>query len=74
MPSQSRPIRNLLLIVVFQLGLCIVVLGDVANAARGYGTTLPGVAQLLGATTAVLAVVAFFVRSSPDSDSDRSPE
>ena len=39
MPSSKygRSVRRLLLVIVFQLGMCLVVLDDVVNAARGYG-------------------------------------
>lgn len=53
MPSSTyRPsIRSLLLVIVFQLGLCIVILADVANATRGYGTLLTLVSGLAGGVT-----------------------
>lgn len=76
MPSDrdSRSIRNLLLVIVFQLGLCVIVLAEVANAAREYSTLLPTVAQLVGSVTAVGALLAFLVKSSPGRNVDDSPE
>jgi hypothetical protein len=62
MPSDryGRSIRNSLLVIVFQLGLCIIVLAAVVNAARGYSTLLPTIMQLLGGATAIGALLALY--------------
>lgn len=62
MPSETygRSIRNLLLVIVFQLGLGIFVLAEVLDAARGYETVLSPVVQLIGGVTAVGALVVLY--------------
>lgn len=59
MPSKNygRSARLLLLVIVFQLGVGLVVLGDVANAVRGYSEAVPGIAQLLGGLLAAAALL-----------------
>jgi len=59
MPSDTfgRSVRSPLFVIVFQLGCCLVVLAEVANAARGYSELLPLVAQLIGGVTAVGALL-----------------
>lgn len=63
MPSSlARPsIRELLLVIVFQLGFSIVLLGEVVNATRGYDTVLGQFGQLLGAALAVGALVVAYL-------------
>lgn len=58
MPSDTygRAVRSLLLVIVFQLGCCLIVLAEVANAVRGYNEPLPFVAQLIGGVTVVGAI------------------
>jgi hypothetical protein len=56
-PSDTSQIRTLLLVIVFQLGLCILLLGEVANAARGYDTLLALLAQLVGSVMAGAALL-----------------
>lgn len=65
----SPSIRDLLLIVVFQLGICILLLVEVANAIRGYGTLLGLAGQLIGSVTAAGALLAVLVRRRSDTDS-----
>lgn len=61
--SDSRSIHSLLLVVVFQLGIFVLVVGDVASAVRGYGTVISNVAQISGAVTAIGALLALLVES-----------
>jgi hypothetical protein len=53
---------DLLFVVVFQLGLCVVFLAEVANAAHGYDTLLALVGQLLGGLLAVGALLMLVLR------------
>lgn len=53
-------IRLLLFVIVFQLGLCILLLADVANATRGYGTLLTLLIGLAGVVTVAGAVLGSF--------------
>ena len=59
MPSDAYgcSIRNLLFVIVFRLGICIVVLAAIADAVRGYSTLLPGLARLVGGLTALGALL-----------------
>jgi hypothetical protein len=70
MPSDryGRSIRNVLLVIAFQLGLCIIVLAAVVNAARGYSTLLPTIMQFLGGVTAAgaLFVLYIFEKAPPE--------
>ncbi len=56
------PVTELLLVIVFQLGVCILFLAEVADAARGYDTLSSLAGQLVGTVTAVGAVTLLFVR------------
>ncbi|MFC6989996.1 hypothetical protein ACFQJD_17165 [Haloplanus sp. GCM10025708] len=63
MSSPDRPrlsIRQLLLVVVFLLGICVVLLADVVNATRGFATTAAGVGKLVGTLTALGALWALY--------------
>lgn len=64
MPSNAYdpPVSDLLLLLVFQLGVCILFLAAVADAARGYDTLLSMVGQLIGSTTAIGALAVLIVR------------
>ena len=59
MPSSTYhpSIRSLLLVIVFQLGFCILLLADVANATRRYGTLLTLISGLAGGVTVVAALL-----------------
>ena len=74
MPSSTddRSVRQLLLVIVFQLGVCLVVLGEVAIAARGYGEF--GIAHLVGGVTAAGALLALSSGLSSGGDIADSPE
>lgn len=63
MPSttHSASIRNLLLIIVVQLGFCMILLAEVANAARGYGTLVTLAGFLVGG---MMIASAIFVAST----------
>lgn len=64
MPSTvyDPTVTDLLLVIVFQLGLCILLLGSITNATQGYDTA-PGLfGQVVGSLTAVGAVLAFLVQ------------
>lgn len=41
-------ITELLLVIVFLLGLCVLFLAEITNATSGYDTTIGFVGQLLG--------------------------
>lgn len=72
MPSEEydQSIRILLFVIVFQLGICVIVLGDVANAARGYGGIISNVAQLIGGVTAAGALLKLLFRWVPSNTGD----
>jgi hypothetical protein len=76
MPSASdgRSGRSALLVIVFQLGICTIVLGDVANAVRGSVETIPGVAQLVGGVTAAGALLTLLARLVSVGGVDDLPE
>lgn len=63
-------VSELLLVIVFQLGVCILFLAEVAAAARGFETLLSMVGQLIGSITAIGALVYLYVRrrSRPERD------
>lgn len=62
MPSttHSSSIRNLLLIIVVQLGFCMILLAEVANAARGYGTLVTLAGFIVGSMMIVGAILVTF--------------
>lgn len=60
--ANSPSIRDLLLVIVSQLGLCVIFLAEVVNATSGYDTTISLIGQLLGAVTIAGALLALFVR------------
>ncbi|WP_426961894.1 hypothetical protein [Haloparvum alkalitolerans] len=64
MPStvSDPPVTELLLVIVFQLGVCILFLAEVADAARGYETLSSLAGQLVGTATAVGGLALLFVR------------
>lgn len=57
-------VSGILLIVVFQLGICIILLATVANGAQGYGTLTGSAGYLIGGATAAGALLAGFQRRS----------
>jgi len=69
MPSTDPSNRDLLLVIVFQLSFCMVFLGSIVTAVRGYETLLPQVGQILGGLLAVGTLVAVFDPGQSD-DSD----
>ncbi|MFC6726686.1 hypothetical protein ACFQE1_20405 [Halobium palmae] len=64
MPSDldRPPIRDLLLVLVFQLGLCVLLLAEVVDATRGYDTLVGLFGRVLGTATAAGAVLASVLR------------
>jgi hypothetical protein len=55
-------LTELTLVIVFQLGFCILLLAQIVDATRGFGT-LPGlIGYLLGGGTAVGALLTVLVR------------
>ena len=74
MPSSKygRSCRRLLLVIVFQLGMCLVVLDDVVNAARGYGVF--GIATIVGGVTAAGALLALLESLLSAGDSADPPK
>ena len=74
MPSSKygRSVRRLLLVIVFQLGMCLVALDVVANAARGYGQF--GIPTVVGGVTATGALLALFVGLISAGDGTAAPE
>ncbi|WP_276271112.1 hypothetical protein [Haloarcula litorea] len=68
--SNSRSVRDLLLVVVFQLGVGLVLVADAANAARGYGTLLGDVGQLVGGLTALGALLVLAAGSAPSESAE----
>ncbi len=59
MPSRAYrlSIRSLLLVIVFQLGFCILLLAEVVNATRGYGTLLTLISGFAGGVMVVGALL-----------------
>jgi len=55
-------VTDLLFVVVFQLGVCILLLAAAANAARGYDSLLTLAGQLAGGATALGALLIRLVR------------
>ena len=57
--AHDRRVRNLLLLIVFQFGICLVVLAAIADGVA-YGDLVPTVARLLGGVTALGALLFLF--------------
>ena len=55
-------VRDLLLVVVFQLGLCVLLLAEIVNATSGSDTLLGLAGQLLGGVIAVGALTLLLLR------------
>lgn len=55
-------ITELLLVIVFLLGLCVLFLAEITNATSGYDTTIGLVGQLLGSLVAVGALLLLLLR------------
>lgn len=64
MPSREydTSVIELLLVIVFQLGFCILLLAEIADATRGYGTLLGLAGYLVGGLTVVGALLTLLVR------------
>ena len=64
MPSNiaDPSIPELLLVIVFLLGLCVLFLAEITNATSGYDTTIGLVGQLLGSLIAVGALLILLMR------------
>ncbi|MDS0282384.1 hypothetical protein [Haloarcula onubensis] len=64
MPStvDNPTVTDLLLVIVFQLGLCVLLLGAITNATQGFDTALGSLGQVVGSLTAVGALVALLVQ------------
>lgn len=64
MPSSEygTSVTELSLVIVFQLGFCILLLAEVADATRGYGTLLGLAGYLVGGLTVVGALLTLLVR------------
>lgn len=56
------PVAGLLLIMVFQLGICLLLLATVADAAQGYDTAVGSLGRVAGALTAGGALVTVVLR------------
>lgn len=55
-------ITELLLVIVFLLGLCVLFLAEITNATSGYDTTIGLAGQLLGSLIAVGALLILLMR------------
>ena len=66
--SLTQALRNPRLVIVLQLGLCILLLGEVAKGAMGYTSIVVLILQVVGGITAIaaLAVLAGLVPSPPE--------
>ena len=64
MPSDaySPSVRDLLLVIVFQLAVCTLLLVEIANATRGYDSLLGLAGQLVGGVMAVGAMLIVLAR------------
>jgi hypothetical protein len=64
MPSTivDPSITELLLVIVFLLGFCVIFLAEITNATNGYDTTIGLVGQLLGSVIAVGALLILLMR------------
>jgi uncharacterized membrane protein len=58
MPSTelSQWVPNLLCLITFQLGICLVLLADIANATRGYGLLITLAGSVIGVLMAASAL------------------
>ena len=59
-------VTELLLVVVFLLGLCVLFLAAITDATAGYDTTLGLLGRLVGSLTAVGALALLFLRRRVD--------
>lgn len=68
MPSQTfgPSVRELLLVIVFLLGFCVLLLVEVTNATRGYGTTIGLIGRFVGTVTVLGALLTAFVERKFD--------
>lgn len=55
-------ITELLLVIVFLLGLCVLFLAEITNATSGYVTTIGLVGTLIGSIVSVGALLILFLR------------
>jgi hypothetical protein len=55
-------VTQLLLVVVFQLGVCTLLLAEIAIAVRGYDTLPVSSGQLIGVALAAGALLTLFAR------------
>ena len=55
-------ITELLLVIVFLLGFCVLLLAEITNATSGYDTTIGSVGQLLGSLIAGGALLIILIR------------
>ncbi len=64
MPSSKYNISlpELSLVIVFQLGFCILLLAEIADATQGYGTLLGMAGSFVGGLTVVGALLALLAR------------
>lgn len=64
MPSSEYHIAatELSLVIVFQLGFCLLLLSEIADATRGYGTVLGLAGSLVGGLTVVGALLVLLAR------------
>ena len=56
----------LLVIIVFQLGLCVILLGEIAHGALEFRSTFVVVLQFVGGIT-VVGALAWLFETNPDS-------
>jgi hypothetical protein len=59
-------LTELLLVIVFLLGLCVLFLAELTNATSGYDTTMGFVGQLLGSLISLGALLILLRRSRFD--------
>ena len=57
--TYSPSVRDLLLVIVFQLGICVLLLSEVADATRGYGSLIGLLGQIVGVVTVAAALLVF---------------
>jgi len=67
-------IRDILLVVVIQLGMCLFLLAEIASAVNDYGTSFGSLAVLVGALTAGGALLVLGWGPEPGSDADAPSE
>lgn len=71
-PTDPRlTVRRLLLVVIFLLGICVVLLGEIVNATIGFTTTIGELSLLVGGVVSLGALLALYDSVSPIGAADR---